>query len=174
MQHRDLRAWKVRSLILIACDRSPAKPEFQGRAPNDRSSQRPAEGLTISRSNDCGILIGGPGRTRDVEYPITNTSNRAVRILEVTNAKPCCGIIALTPPPPTVLQPGASATLKVRLKLGGAIGPLSHRTLIVTDETGQEPIEIWNFADVKPRIAGTGDFGPRQGISRGRRCPRDG
>jgi hypothetical protein len=108
--------------------------------------------LQVNRSNNRGILIGGRGKFHDTEISILNPTDHPIEIREATNAKPCCGIVSLEPPAPTVLRPGASVKLKVRLKLGELLGPLSHRTLLATNEPGQEPIEIWNLADVKPEL----------------------
>jgi hypothetical protein len=80
---------------------------------------------------------------------LTNLLRKNVRILQFINAKPCCGEVDSTEP--KTLAPGESITLKVRVKAGETLGPLSHRALVKTDLAESSELEFWTLADVIPR-----------------------
>ena len=144
------------ALTIVSCQpsqyESPLKPSVTV-SPPPKEKAKSAVDLLVNRSNNRGILIGGRGRFLDTETVIKNPTDHPIKILDVVNAKPCCGIVSFSPPVPTVLRPGDSATITVRLKLNESLGPLAHRTLITTNTSGDEPIEVWNYATVYPEIS---------------------
>lgn len=109
----------------------------------------PPLGGAEERRRDLGVVVGGPGRTRDQTFSLVNRSRRPVRLLRAINAKSCCGeVLSLSP---TVIRPGEAASLAVRIKLGQTIGSLSHRALVETDHPDAPSLEFWTLADVRPR-----------------------
>ena len=121
----------------------------------------PPLGGPEERRRDLGVVVGGPGRTRDQTFKIVNRSRRPIQLLRAINAKSCCGeVLSLSPP---VIQPGEAASLAVRIKLGQTIGSLSHRALVETDHPDAPSLEFWTLADVRPwaRIDESAEPSPR-------------
>lgn len=74
--------------------------------------------------HDFGLVLAGTDVKRTHTFRLANTSGRRVRILEVINRKPCCGIVG--PIAPTTLEPGRAVDVAVTLHIGLAAGRVVH------------------------------------------------
>ena len=133
-------------MFMLGCGEPPTPPR-------DRSDLRESPttpfGDLADRRHDFGAVVGRPGRTLTHAYLLTNSTSGPVKVLQAVNAKPCCGDVAMGP---ATLEPGQSATLEVTVRVGGSIGPLSHRAIVETDHPAAAQLEFWTLADVHPRL----------------------
>ena len=91
------------------------------------------------RQFNFGNVIGGPGARRVHQYRLTNSTARAVTILEVINHKTCCGRVGVDK---TTLQPGETADIELTLLLEGRFGDVVNTVEVATDSPSDERIML--------------------------------
>jgi hypothetical protein len=116
-------------------------------------------GTESDRRHDFGPILGGRTTALDHVYLLTNRSNRPVRLVRALNLKSCCGDVELQP---ALLAPGERAELRVTLRIGDSIGPVTHRAAVETDLPEAQVVEFWTSAVVYPeaRIEQRGEGAP--------------
>lgn len=105
-------------------------------------------GSDVDRHHDFGVVIGRAGLALDHEYRLDNPTDEPITIVRAINLKSCCGTIHLDKP---TIEPGGSATLRVTVRVGETIGPISHHAAIETDQLGSEPVDFWTTVIAHPR-----------------------
>lgn len=106
-------------------------------------------GTETERVHDFGTVIGSPGLKLTHKYPLKNTTNKPLRIIQAINQKPCCGDVELNP---GIIQPGESVDLLVTIRVGENTEPLSHLAIVQTDSPQFPTREFYTFVKPHPRL----------------------
>lgn len=106
-------------------------------------------GNDAERVHDFGTVIGSPGLKLTHKYPLKNTTNKPLRIIQAINQKPCCGEVELNS---GIIQPGESVDLLVTIRVGENTIPLSHLAIVQTDSPQFPTREFFTFVKPHPRI----------------------
>lgn len=145
------RRWTWRVLVILAtagCAEEP-RPALAPAAPPSNAADL-VFGPAGDRRFDFGVVVGGEDRSLKHEYRLVNHSDSPVRILEVVNAKPCCGQVE--PVESNTLEPGEGLDIKVTVRAGQTLGPVQHRVLVETDLGEPATLEYWTVVEVIPRV----------------------
>lgn len=149
--HMYVSVLSVLAISVAGCDQAP-KPGI----PNVAHSPVPKDvrvpipyGDSAARTHDFGSIPGSAGLRLTHRYPMTNGSDRAVKLLRAVNGKPCCGDIAFEP---VTLEPGDTAWLEVTLRVGEGDQPLSHLASVTTDHPEAQVLEFRTCAQPRPRF----------------------
>ncbi len=141
----------VLAISVAGCDQAPMPG-----IPNVAHSPVPKDvrvpipfGDSAARTHDFGSIPGYAGLRLTHRYPMTNGSDRAVKLLRAVNGKPCCGDIGFEP---VTLEPGGTAWLEVILRVGGGDEPLSHFASVATDHPEAQVLEFRTSAQPRPRF----------------------
>ncbi len=83
-----------------------------------------------SRSYHFGTVVNGPGKALVHHYRLTNHDTKDVKVVDVVNHKPCCGVVRIGK---MVLHPGEETDVEVKLVVGEKYGDVVHEAEVVTD-----------------------------------------
>lgn len=89
--------------------------------------------------HDFGAILAH-GQTLKHEFPLTNHTGRAIRLLKAEAMTPCCSAIG---PWPDLIPPGGQARLPVTFRVGFQSGRKRVTFLVQTDQSDRP---LWRFA----------------------------
>ena len=148
----------VTSLLVLAACVSCSGPPAPGVIPETKSevqSATPPKPSDVwydpaATRHDFGLVLAGSDVIRAHTFQIANTSGRPVRVHGVANRKPCCGDV--TPMAATVVEPGQSIKVAVRIKIGLAAGHVVHVAAIETDGGDDSGVDLITMATAHARV----------------------
>lgn len=137
--------------LVIGCGIDTSPPPYPGPdvTPTLVTVDDAPFGDASDRRHDFGAIVGRPGLALDHTYTLVNTSDEPVEILRAVNLKSCCGTIQLDA---RTIEPGQAATLVVTIRVGEAIGPISHHAIVETDQPGAERLDFVTTVTAYPRV----------------------
>ncbi len=101
------------------------------------------------RVHHFGSVVATAGRKLDHKYHLVNHTQKSVKIVNVVNRKPCCGVVAVGK---TTLAPDEATDVVVTLSVGGRFGDVTHEAVVVTDDDPPQELVLRTVAQACPPL----------------------
>ncbi|MDE2506908.1 MAG: hypothetical protein KGM43_06840 [Planctomycetota bacterium] len=101
------------------------------------------------RVHHFGLDVATAGRKLDLKYHLVNHTQKSVKIVNVVNRKPCCGVVAVGK---TTLAIEEATDVVVTLSVDGRFGDVSHEAVVVTDDTPPQELVLRTVAQACPPL----------------------
>ena len=141
LQHRG---WIAFAIALAGCTKQQDEP-----SPPPLGNIKSLLIHNESREHHFGIVIGGRNRRLTHRYHLANATGHNVKIVDIINRKPCCGVIHAEK---TELGLGDETDVEVTLVVGDTFGDVVHETEIITDIRPDESVLLRTAATAVPSI----------------------